>query len=112
MTEPAAEPTMTAVRYDARSAYVLVTLSNGASLAFPASQVAGLAAATDEQLAAVEVAGDGHVLAWQGIGVYLSYLSILTDIFGARAHIVRLAGSRLKTAEDRASRPARRRPRR
>jgi hypothetical protein len=112
MSDPAAEPTMTAVRYDPRTGYVLVTLSNSASLAFAASHVEGLAAATDEELAAVELAGAGSVIEWKGLGVYLSYLGILTDIFGARAHITRLANIRAKSEEDFASRPGRRRPRR
>ena len=106
------EPAITAARYDARSATVIVSLSNGASVAFPPALVPGLAPAGDAALADVEVAGEGAVLHWPRLGVFLSYLALLTDVLGARAHIVRLAGPKLKTAEERAAMPARRRPRR
>ena len=90
----------------------MVELSNGAILAFPARLVAGLEAASDTELEGVTVAGDGYVLSWAGRDVFLSYLGILTDIFGARAHMTRLAGPKLKTREERLNAPTRRRPRR
>jgi len=94
-------PVATAARYHAASGRVIVELSNGAMIAFPARLVAGLEAAGPDELGAVEVVGEGHVLRWPGLDVYLSLLAVLTDILGARALIKRLAEPAMRRAERR-----------
>ena len=104
-------PVATAARYHAASGRIIVELSNGAMIAFPARLVAGLEAAGPDELGAVEVVGEGHVLRWPGLDVYLSLLAVLTDILGARALIKRLAEPAMRRAERRGEEDGRR-PRR
>ena len=92
--ERSAEPRMLAARYHAQSGRVFVELTNGVSIAFPVELVQGLAGASVADLDAVTVTGDGYVLHWPGPDVYLSLLALLTDILGARVHMMRLAGQR------------------
>lgn len=89
-------PVATAARYHPASGRVIVELGNGAMIAFPAQLVPGLEGAEPEELGAVEVVDEGHVLRWAGLDVYLSLLVVLTDILGARAHFKRLAGPAMK----------------
>ena len=86
-----AEPKIAAVRYHAASGRVFLDLSNGAIVAFPAALVPSLADADASDLEEVLVTADGYVLHWPRLGVHLSYLSILTDVLGSRAHMTRLA---------------------
>ena len=106
------EPWMESARFHPETGHVLVALSNGASLAFPSQAVPGLATATEADLVAVQVTGGGYVLRWPTLEVYLSYLGILTDVLGARAHMLHLARPKPKTGEERPGSILRRRPRR
>ncbi len=110
--EGADGPVATAARYHAASGRVIVELGNGAMIAFPAQLVEALAGAGPEELGAVEVVDDGHVLRWAGLDVYLSLLAVLTDILGARALIKRLAEPAMRRAERRGEEDGRRKPRR
>ena len=109
--EGADGPVATAARYHAASGRVIVELGNGAMIAFPVHLVEALAGAGPEELGAVEVVDDGHVLRWAGLDVYLSLLAVLTDILGARALIKRLAEPAMRRAERRGE-DGRRKPRR
>lgn len=80
-----------AVPYHAPSARVFLDLSNGAIVAFPVSLVPALADADAATLEDVVPMADGYVLHWPTLGVHLSYLSILSDVLGSRAHMTRLA---------------------
>jgi hypothetical protein len=105
-------PVATAARYQASSGRVIVELSNGAMIAFPAGLVQGLEGAEADALGAVEVVDGGHVLRWAGLDVYLSLLAVLTDILGARALIKRLAEPAMRRAERRGEEDGRGKPRR
>lgn len=111
---PGTEPRLTGVRYHAPSGRILLDLSNRVMLAVPVALVETLDGAETAALERVEIADDGHVLHWPALGGHLSYLGILTDILGARAHMTRLAGSAIARARERdrdgaAARPRRRR---
>lgn len=111
----AAEPTIREARFHASSGRVFVDLSNGAIVAFPDGAIPALAGGSMHDLADIVVVDDGHVLHWPKLGVHVSYLSILTDVLGARSHMVRIAGSVVDKARERAERdgpPTRRKPRR
>jgi hypothetical protein len=86
-----AEPKVTAVRYHEASGRLFVDLSNGAIIAFPVALVPVLSDADPDELADVVPTEDGYVLDWPRLNVYLSYLGILTDVLGNRAHMTRLA---------------------
>lgn len=88
-----AEPTIREARFHAASGRVFIDLSNGAIVAFPDSAIPALAGASMHDLADIALVDGGHVLHWPALGVHLSYLSILTDVLGARAHMARLSGS-------------------
>lgn len=86
-----AEPKIAAVRYHAPSGRVFLDLSNGAIVAFPVALVPALADADPASLEDVMPTADGYVLHWPRLDVHVSYLGILTDVLGTRAHMTRLA---------------------
>lgn len=86
------EPRAAAVRYDGDLARVMVDLTNGCSFAFPARLAQGLEAATEEQLAQVEILGAGSGLHWEALDVDLSIPGLLAGLFGIWAHMARRAG--------------------
>lgn len=83
------EPRASQARYDAASGRVIVDLTNGCAFAFPARAVEGLAEASDESLAQVEVLGAGYGLHWEALDADLSVPSLLMGIFGTRAWMAR-----------------------
>jgi hypothetical protein len=97
-----AEPKIAAVRYHAPSGRVFVDLSNGSIIAFPSALVPSLAEADAADLEDVAPTADGYVLYWPRLAVHLSYLGILTDVLGTRAHMTRLARPKPKHNLDRA----------
>jgi hypothetical protein len=111
-----AEPKIVGVRYHAPTGRVFLDLSNDAMITFPVALVPSLADASDADLDDVVPIEDGYVLHWPMLGVHLSYLGILTDVLGNRAHMTRLA--RPRPGQHILSRPeidgamTRRRPRR
>lgn len=89
-----AEPKISAVRYHAPSGRVFLDLSNGAMITFPVALVPALADADGAALEEVVPTADGYVLHWPKLEFHLSYLGILTDVLGNRAHMTRLARPR------------------
>ena len=79
------EPRARAVRYDRRLRRVIVDLTNGCSFAFPPDLAEGLAAATDDQLAGVELLGAGYGLHWEALDADLSVPGLLMGLFGTKA---------------------------
>lgn len=98
------EPRATRARYDRRTERIVVNLANGCAFAFPPALAQGLADASDEALAQVEVIGDGYGLRWEGADVDLSVPGLLAGLFGTRSHMARLAGQRTSPAKAIASR--------
>ena len=79
-------------------------LTNGCTFAFPPRLAQGLEAATDCQLAAVEILGHGYGLRWTALDVDISIPGLLAGIFGTRAYMARLAGRTKSPAEAAAAR--------
>ena len=98
------EPRAAVVRYDSDLGRVMIDLTNGCSFAFPARLVQGLEAATDEQLAQVDILGAGYGLHWEALDVDLSIPGLLAGLFGAKAHMARLAGQTKSPAKAAAAR--------
>ena len=87
-----AEPRAAAARYDPGVGRVVVELTNGCSFAFPPGLVQGLARASDDALAAVEILGAGYGLHWEGLDADLSIPGLLAGLFGTRSYMARHAG--------------------
>jgi hypothetical protein len=83
------EPRATDARYDAASGRVIVDLTNGCTFAFPARALQGLGGARDEDLAWVEVLGDGFGLHWEALDADFTVPGLLMGLFGTRAWMAR-----------------------
>ena len=99
-----AEPRAVAARYDRANDRVVVELVNGCLFAFPPLLAQGLAGATAEQLAEVEVLGAGHGLHWEALDVDLSVPGLMAGLFGTAAHMARLGGRASSAAKAAAAR--------
>jgi len=100
----AKEPRAAAARYDRPSGRVVVDLENGCTFAFPPRLAQGLEAASDDQLAAVEILGRGYGLHWEELDVDLSLPGLMAGIFGTKAWMARRAGQATSAAKAAASR--------
>ena len=79
-----AEPRAKSVRYDAVTGRTIVELTNGCTFAFPTRALQGLAEATDEQLAHVEVLGSGFGLHWESLDADFTVPGLMMGLFGTR----------------------------
>lgn len=80
-------------RYDKPSNRIILDLSNGATFIFPCDRVEGLSDAAPEDLAEVELWGDGTALHWEKLDVDFSVTGIVAGIFGTKAWMKKLANS-------------------
>lgn len=71
-----------AASYDRARGVLRVTLANGAEASFPAALIQGLAEATEDQRAEVEVAGIGYGLHWPSLDLDLSVAGLLAEVYG------------------------------
>lgn len=94
-TEPRAEK----ARYDKRTRRIVIDLTNGCTFAFPADLGQGLAGATPEQLASVEVTPGGYGLHWEELDADLAVSSLVAGIFGSKRWMAELGrqGGRVKS---------------
>ena len=100
----AMEPRAASARYDSRYGRVTVKLTNGCTFAFPARLVQGLEAASDDQIAEVEILGAGFGLHWEALDVDVSIPGLLAGFFGTRAYMARRAGQATSPAKVAAAR--------
>lgn len=98
------EPRAVDARYDPKRKRVVVNLLNGCIFAFPPHLAQGLEAATEEQLAEVEVLGAGYGLRWEALDVDLSVPGLLAGIFGTRSWMAANAGRTKSAAKSAAAR--------
>jgi hypothetical protein len=98
------EPRAAAARYDRESDRVIVELTNGCTFAFPRRLAQGLEAATEDQLAQVEVLGTGFGLRWEALDADLSVPDLLAGLFGTKAYMARRAGQTTSPAKAAAAR--------
>lgn len=83
---------------------MIVELTNGCTFAFPPRLAQGLEAATEEQLAQVEMLGVGHGLHREALDADLSIPGLLAGLFGTRAYMARHAGQATSPAKAAAAR--------
>lgn len=101
------EPRAVSARYNRRTRRIDVELADGWLFGFPASSAQGLQGATPDQLAEVEVVGDGYALHWQSLDADFTVAGLLQGRFGSRAWMrehARRAGSATSEAKARAAR--------
>ena len=98
------EPRATSARYDRKNRRVIVDLTNGCTFAFPPRMAQGLEAATDDELASVEILGAGYGLHWEALDADLSVPGLLAGLFGTKAYMARRAGQATSPAKSAAAR--------
>lgn len=98
------EPRATSARYDRKNGRVIVDLTNGCTFAFPPRMAQGLEAATDDELASVEILGAGYGLHWETLDADLSVPGLLAGLFGTKAYMARRAGQATSPAKSAAAR--------
>ena len=98
------EPRAASTCYDRSSGRVIVELTNGCTFAFPPQLAQGLEAATEEQLAQVEILGTGYGLHWEALDADLSIPGLLAGLFGTRAYLAQQAGRTTSDAKAAAAR--------
>jgi hypothetical protein len=82
-TERAQRPIPVSIRFDAASGRIVVEFANGAAFMVPARSLEGLAEATDEQLAEVELLGETG-LHWESLDIDYSISGLMSGVFGSR----------------------------
>ena len=87
----AGEPRAAAARYDPATGRIVVDLTNGCTFAFPARRVEELAAASETEIAGVELAGGGLALHWPSRDADLSLRGLMAGVFGTRGWMSELA---------------------
>ncbi len=81
-------------RYDRRRSRIVVALSTGVELAFPAALAEGLAGAAPEELAEIEVSPTGLGLHWPRLDADLYVPALLQGVFGSKGWMAGLLGAR------------------
>jgi hypothetical protein len=98
------EARATSARYDRVTGRIVVVLRNDCTFTFPARLAQGLADATDDQLAEVEVIGAGYGLHWESINEDHAIPALVAGIFGTRKYMASLAGRATSPAKAAAAR--------
>ncbi|HEV2150481.1 MAG TPA: DUF2442 domain-containing protein [Longimicrobiaceae bacterium] len=100
----AAEPRATGACYDAVNGRIVVELAGGFVFGFPPSVSARLADAAPDQLAAVEVEGNGEGLHWEELDEDLSVPGLLAASFNLRRWAAKHMGGATSEAKAAAAR--------
>lgn len=99
-----AAPHATAARYDRVANRIVVDLTNGATFAFPPELGQGLAGATPEDLAEIELSGGGFGMHWPRLDADLTVPGLLNGVFGTARWMASLAGRTSSPAKAAAAR--------
>ena len=82
-----------AVRYDSRRSRVVVRLSTGIELSFPAELAQGLRGASDDALADIEISPSGLGLHWPKLDADLYVPALAQGVFGTRRWMAQELGA-------------------
>lgn len=85
------EPRAVGADYDPATGRIVVELANGCTFAFPARRVEELEAASDSEIAEVQVAGAGFGLHWPSRDADLTIAGLMNGISGTRKWMSELA---------------------
>ncbi len=86
-------PHASAVRLDAATRRIVITLATGTEVIVPVPLLEGLAGATDDEIAEVGLPGDGYGLHWESLDVDLTVPGLVMGIFGTANWMSRLSAS-------------------
>ena len=100
----ATEPHAKSARYDSKNDRIVVELESGATLTFPPRLVEGLADATADELADIELLGDGFGLHWEQLDVDYTVPGLVNGIFGTARWMAARAGRATSPAKAEAAR--------
>jgi len=87
----ASEPRAESAYYDWGSGKITIKLKHGATFSFPPEIAQGLAGASPEDLAEVQVTPSGAGLHWEKLDADLSIPSLLVGIYGNKAWMAEMA---------------------
>lgn len=90
MLSDATEPRAVSAHYDRASSQIVIHLKDGSTFMFPHELGQGLAGASADDLAAVEVTSFGIGLHWEALDVDLTVPSLLRGIYGTKAWMEQL----------------------
>ena len=88
-------------RYDRRTARIVVGLSTGVQVAFPAYLAEGLAGASPADLSEIEISSAGLGLHWPRLDADVYVPALLQGVLGSKSWMARqlgAAGGRMRTA--------------
>lgn len=88
------EPRARSARYDRRRNRIVIELRNGASFLFPPELAQGLAGASPDDLARVEVTPSGSGLRWPTLDAGFSLPALMMGLFGTKAWMAELGRRR------------------
>jgi hypothetical protein len=80
-------------RYDRRASRVVVQMNTGVQLAFPAKLAEGLAGASPENLAEIEISPAGLGLHWPKLDADVYVPALLQGVFGSKNWMARQLGA-------------------
>jgi len=80
-------------RYDRRRSRVAVVLNTGVELSFPTRLAEGLAGASPEHLADIEISPAGLGLHWPRLDADLYVPALLQGVFGSKTWMARVLGA-------------------
>lgn len=80
-------------RYDRRQSRVVVALNTGVELAFPTRLAEGLADASPDSLAEIEISPAGLGLHWPRLDADLYVPALLQGVFGSKSWMARQLGA-------------------
>jgi hypothetical protein len=100
----ATEPHAKSARYDRKSDRIVVELDSGATFAFPPRLVEGLTEATADELADIELLGDGFGLHWEQLDVDYTVPGLVNGVFGTAKWMAARAGRATSPAKAEAAR--------
>ena len=86
----ATEPQAVSVHYDDINRLIVIRLNSGASFSFPPDIAQGLAGASSEDLAAVEITPSGMGLHWKSLDTDFTVSGLLSGRFGTERWITKL----------------------
>ena len=82
-----------AARYDRRSSRVVVSLNTGVEVAFPVRLAEGLAGASADELAEIEISPAGLGLHWPRLDADVYVPALLQGVFGSKNWMARQFGA-------------------
>lgn len=80
-------------RYDRRNSRVVVDLNTGVQVAFPVALTEGLAGASPEDMAEIEISPAGLGLHWPRLDADVYVPALLQGVFGSKSWMARQLGS-------------------